>query len=336
MLARRTFVCALVALSACRTAPPIKTDLKDGDSFSAIVIYPFGFRWPEPAFRSFQVAQRMFEAANTALGDRTLLFAPPDYRVLRVEENDTWTATDVLARFAEYNLRASDAVVLRAWAEKRVASSSQQLLDSHGKAIGAGNAEETTYVATVQLLHPSSERIWAEVSGEAKVDPFAEKPADDPDPAPELTALVTALEQRLLDTVDGRARRPAPARDLGLRCQFNPQIAISYSEPNRASLELWLARQDALEADIQRLQLVRFANPGMSDSGASALLKMPGGLVVIGYRPSAPLHAGDLLLSIDGHPALPQTLQRARFLSGPIPIKVRRVKSGLTEDAALP
>jgi hypothetical protein len=45
--------------------------------------------------------------------------------------------------------------------------------------------------------------------------------------------------------------------------------------------------------------------------------------------------AGDLIHLIDGRPALPQSLQRARFAHSPVSVRIRR-SNGTLQEATLP
>lgn len=317
-----SWACAVLLSGCAASGPSVKTSIPGDLRVEAIAIQPFGFRWPESASRSLLLAGRIEAQLDAAMGDKVLLFAPPDFRVYRPEA-DSWAGTNVVALFPEWQVRPDHALVLRGWAEKRSLSSRQEISNAQGNQVGTAAAEETTYVAHVELVAPSTQTVVVEVNGKAQVDPFAESPVDEADPTPELTTLVKSLVAEAIQAVAPSVHGPAPAHDFGLTTLWVPQAAIQYEEPGRASLEKWLATQDPLEADIQRVSVMRFANPGLPDAGATQFTRMPGGLFVTGLPPGSPLRAGDLIVQIRGEPALPQTLQRAKFAPGPVPVRVR-------------
>jgi hypothetical protein len=163
------------------------------------------------------------------------------------------------------------------------------------------------------------------------VDPFAEKkPEDEADPSPELTRLMQALTAAALKELEGHLTPPSPPRELALSFAVIPQEAFRYADEGRPALDA-LAK-DPLEAELLRTARVRYANPTMTDDEAAKLLKLPGGLLVKEAPPGSPFKPGDLITHVDDQPALPQTLQRARFKDGAL-IKVRRADGTVAEVA---
>lgn len=320
----------LFTASGCKGSEANVALAAPGVKASALVIYPFGFRWSEPAYRSFELSHRLIAVAVEQVGDSALVFGPPDFKVYRPEDNG-WASNNLITLLPNLRLRPDQAVVLRPWAERRAASSRRELFDSKGKPIGAGAVEEITYLGHIELVHPSSRTVLVELSGEAKVDPFAPKVEDEADPTPELTGLMLSLTAKALEALRGNLVPPGKPRDFGLTCAFNPQAALAYADEGRPPLEAMLAQADPLEAEILRVARVRFANPGMTDAQATLLSRLPGGLYVRRLPPSSRLKPGDLITAIAGEPALPQTLQRARFSEGPVPIKVRRADGSFSE-----
>jgi hypothetical protein len=78
-----------------------------------------------------------------------------------------------------------------------------------------------------------------------------------------------------------------------------------------------------LDAEVQRLALLQVANPGLDESEAAHLARLPPGVLVreapLGFR----LRPQDLVLSIDSAPANAAALARCRFATSPTALEVR-------------
>jgi hypothetical protein len=135
---------------------------------SAIVVYPFGFRWPEGAYRSFELSQRLIDLVLDKAGDLALVFGPSEFNVYKPLDNNAWAASNVVALFPQYGLSAHKAVVLRPWAEKRQATSQKELYDATGKTTGRTTVQEVTYIGHVEILQPSTRQVVVEEQGEAQ------------------------------------------------------------------------------------------------------------------------------------------------------------------------
>ena len=96
-------------------------------------------------------------------------------------------------------------------------------------------------------------------------------------------------------------------------------------------MEEKLGQMDLVEAELFTQARLRYANPGLIDTEAARMARLPGGLYVTRANPGAKLQPGDLVVTIDGQPALPQTLQRVRFAPVPAQMKVRRASGEFTE-----
>lgn len=305
---------------------------------SAVLVYPFGFRWEEPAYRSFELAQRLVQVADAALADRALLFGPGEFKVYRPDDNNAWAATNAVSLLPPHRLRPEQAIVLRAWCERRVATSRQDVTDSRGRALGARAAEETTYLGHVELVHPSTQFVLVEMVGEVTPDPFASRAEDEPDPTPELTALMSRLVEDALRPLEEHWQPPGaprwPADPAALKLRANPAALYTFGEAGRPSLERLLATLDPVERDLLKVGRVRFLNPELSFDEATRLARLPPGLHVVSAPPGMKLQPGQLVTEIRGEQALPQMLQRARLSPDPVPIKVRQ-PSGQYETLAL-
>jgi hypothetical protein len=322
-----------LTLCGCRAHFQTRTAIPADLEVQAVIVYPFGFRWPEPAYRSFELSQRLIDLALDKYGEDALFFGPSEFKVYRAEDDNAWAASNAVSLFPEYRLSVHKGIVLRPWAERRQATSQKELYDATGKVKGITTVQETTYIGHVELLHPSTRTVVVEVTGEAAVDPFAEH-TDDADPAPELTDLMLRLTKAALSVVSDNFRPPGEPKPLRIKYAFNPQEAFVYAEEGKPDLEHLAERMDPLEADVLKLARISFANPGISDADAAKLSKLPGGLYVTAPTDVMHLQAGDLIHLIDGHPALPEALYRAR-VDGPVQVRVRRV-TGVSQELTFP
>lgn len=295
---------------------------------SAVIIPPVRIVGTEAAgWRRFELAQRLVQVGLRDAGDRLAFFGPAEVQITRWEEPG-WlgnTAVPLLARAA---VPVDQAVLIRGTVEQRQASTTQEREDARGRARGGVANQETTWVATVELLHPSSRQVLGEFSGTVTIDPFAEPTGEeDFDPAPAMTRLLERLSKEAL----GVARRweidRAAVKDPGLTLALAP--AITAAQPDAAA-----AQPDALQAEIWMQARARFLSPWLTEDQAAKLARTPKGLSVVAAPGDASVQAGDVILSIDDQPALPEVLARKR-LTG-VPVQVRVGRGGNERDAVIP
>jgi hypothetical protein len=320
-----------VTLAGCKSAIQIKLHPRPGTTVHAAAVYPFGFRWDERAYRSFELSQRLIRVLEDKLGEQVLMFGPSEFKVFRPQDDNAWVATNVVSLLPSVSLRAENAVVLRPWAERRLFTSQKELLDAKGRHVGMTTVQETTFIGHIEVLHPSSQEMLVDVSSEVTPDPFAERNDDEADPSPELTRLMERLAAAAADALEEYARAPTTPQDLDFKYRFCPKGAFTYADEGRPAIEFELTRMDPVEAELFTQGRVRFANPGISDADASKLGKLPAGLLVIDAKDGGKVQPGDLLMAIDGQPALPQSLERLRFAPVPAQVKVRRPSGEITE-----
>ena len=291
----------------------------------AIFFYPFGFRWEEPTYRSIDFSQRLLNNELARYENKALFFGPAEFRVYRPEDDHAWAASNAVSLMPAYNLLPSQAVVIRPWAERRTQSGEKELADSKGRGLGRIVHEEALYLGHVEVLHPTSGEILAEMTGEVKIDPFS-KPADEvtSDPLPDLTRLMETLVHEALSTLEGNFHPLSKVRRISLRYAYNPETPPE------------IARSDAIEQEILRSNEIQFSNPKLDTRQLAKLDRLPAGLVITEPSEMGRLKEGDVITGIEGQRALPQTAQRAQYIPHPrIPITVRRV-SGLIEETAIP
>jgi len=333
---RSTLVTIAVALAAMSCGGKRVKHVSAGDQLElqAVLVYPFGFRWDEPAYRAYAMGQRLAAAAYRAEGDRALLFGPGEFKIYRPDDNNAWAATTAATLLPPYQLKPEQVAVLRAWAEKRVLTSRQDVSDAKGRRLGARAVEETTYVAHVELVHPSTQATLVDLQEEVTPDPFAQRADDEPDPAPELTALAERLTEEALHELGPRWRsygrprwRETPLRKgetvVKLAVRANPAALYTFGDAARPSLEYELAKANELDRELLQVSVVRFLNPGLSIPDATRLSRLPPGLQVVTAPSKLGLPPGLLIVEVQGQPATPQLLWRARLQPEPVTIKVR-------------
>jgi hypothetical protein len=292
----------------------VKREVPEDLGVSAVVVYPFGFRWGAPAWREVELSQRLVGVALAEAGDKALFFGPSEVRVYRPEDDNAWAASDAVTLLASQGVRQEAAVVLRAWAERRVQGGQRELVDNRGATVGRSAQEDVVYLGHVEVLHPATRKVVLEVSGDAAADPFAEVRDEGADPTPELTRLMEELTREALKALAGSLKAPRPP---------SPPLATSVAWVPWETLDLAaeLFGKDALDAELLRHQRLRFANPGLEPLLLDTLARQPAGVYVRAAPPGGKLSPGDVVLSLDGHPALPQGLARARL--APVPVEAR-------------
>jgi hypothetical protein len=188
-----------------------------------------------------------------------------------------------------------------------------------------------SYVGHLEVLHPSTGSVILELTGEAMVDPFAETTGDGSDPAPQLTALMERLTSQAVKALERFARPPSEPTPLGLTLAFVPRAALNQAPDGRKGLDVELASRDPIDAEVLAQARIQFANPGIDETTVMKLNRLPGGLYVVDAPETSALKPGDLVTTINGQPALPQVIHRARFGSNPIHVKVRRPLGDIAE-----
>lgn len=330
------FVTLSLSLAACHG---MAVHVRPGPALQAeaIAVYPCEFRWDEPAYRSFELSEAVvLQAVSTG---RYAVFGPGEFKLVRSTAENPFVGSDIALLLADRGLSPMAALVFKPSIERRAQSAVKQLYDDKGRPKGAARVEEATLVARLEVFHSASREVVADTTESVDIDPLA--PRDAIDPLPEATALLRKMTAAVLDAVARRAPGKAIVRDPGFDFFWNPKAALEFSLENKPALKEAIARLDALEQEVALEARMRFFLPDLDAPTLAAMRRMPGGLYVrsVGTAAASGLQVGDLVVSINSEPALPQTLQRAlrSALPGqPIALRVRRT-SGLVDLAlALP
>lgn len=295
---------------------------------AAVLIPAVRITGAEPAgWRAFELAQRQIDVGLRLAGERLAFFGPSELQISRWEEPG-WLGNTALPLVTRAAIPAEQVVLLRTTAELRVASSLQEREDSKGKAKGGLASQESTWLLTMELLHPGSRQVIAELSAKITIDPFAVPTGEEEyDPAAPMTHLLEAMTKEAL----GIARRwevDAPSvRDSGLTLALSP--AFTAAQPDAKA-----AQTDPLQAEVWMQARARFLTPWLTDDQVAKLARTAPSLYVVAAPGDASVQPGDLILSVDGQPALPQVLARKR-LKG-VPAEVRVGRGGTERDALIP
>jgi hypothetical protein len=304
MTARGLSLAALsTALGGCGGVPvTTHADLDATGTLAAVVLFPVRATGGGDAAA---LGDRVTAVTLQGVAGQALVWDGREVQLLHPERRD-WTATSALPLLRAAGVRPEEAVVLQSRVETAQASSQQEVRGAGTAAVGA--AEELRWRATVEILQPSTGRVLVETSAEARTDPFAgggtEAAASQPG------AVLERATTEALAQLGGRWTPPRPPR--GPRLESWTVVSLDEGRLRKG-----------LDAEVQRLERLRTANPGLDESEAARLARLPPGVLIrqapLGFR----LQAQDLVLSIDALPANAAALARARFGTSPVALEVR-------------
>ncbi|WNZ59604.1 hypothetical protein QEG98_26610 [Myxococcus sp. MxC21-1] len=330
-----------ILAAACRSTPfQVRGAVPESLGASAVVVQPFDFQWAEPDWRAVELSQRLVNVALAQTGDAALFFGPTELQVARPGEDGGHGLTRaVVAALASYGVRPDGLMVLRPSAEKRIQSGERELIDTEGYSVGQSATEVVMYVGRVEVLHPATHEVVMEVFGEATVNPYADILDEDADPAPALTSLMEELTREALRGLSSHLKPPrAPSPALATSLAWAPWDVLdtaAWMPKDMTDLEAPLRTEAGQDPRSLRMQRLRFANPHADAALLETLARRPGGLYVRAAPEGAKLSTGDLVLTLDGRPALPQTLARARLALVPVEARVQQ-PSGRIVPLVLP
>jgi acetyl esterase/lipase len=269
-------------------------------------MYPVGFRWPEPLYRSFDVSELLVRTAIENTPDRVIFFGPTEFRIFRMEESNVWAASNALLCVREAAIPPESVLVFRPWVEKRVASSQKEVMVSKGKNAGVEHAEETVYVAHLEVIHPSTQEMLIELALEASVDPFAIH-TQEGDPTPEATVLLQHLVREALKMVQPHTQRHE--FQGWPKHRFVPMNYLQKSDEAEQSLRMRFASIDGLDVELLKLSRLQFFNSQAQEGDLNGLGRSPGGIWL--RQKHSPFDDGDLIQTINGRPVNMALFHRA-------------------------
>ncbi len=333
---RARFILPALFLSAFGCSSAIKVDMRPGERLpvEAVAIFPVRFRWDEPAYRSFELSQMLTLQAMES--GRYAVFGPGEFKLVSAASDNPFLGSDFALGLADRGLSPMKAIVFRPSVERRTQSEVKQVFDDQGRPKGNARVELSSVLVRLEIFHSASRELIAEITGRAELDPFAER--DPSDPTPELTALLSRMMKAALREVAERAPGSPQEREPGFSYRWCPKSALEFSVDGKPPLSASLERMDALEQDVAAEARLRFFYPKLDDRDLARLKRSPAGLFVTRVSPALrdQLAEGDVVVEVNGEPALPQALQRALRATPrgqALKLKVRR--RGAFADVAL-
>ncbi len=310
---RRAVALAIASLASCSGKPAVRVDRPlDGPITARVAaVYPYAFRWDEPAIRSYQKSMDMVLLLSSK--GRLLLFGPDEFEVLRPGDPDPRVATDLAKVLAVRGLDTRGYLVFRGWAERRVARASA-VVEGKGRTETA-STEDVTYVAHLAVIDGGTGGTLLELSAVAPAIPQEERP--EYDPMPELTALNRRLVEAAWAEIEPRLTT-APLLAPPLEVRWLPATAMEYGPLGKRSLRESMLFMDPLQANMERLSVYQYFDPEATPRLLHDELRLPGGLYVRDVQGALRdyLQKGDVITFVNGEMVLgPQVLQRALNLS---------------------
>lgn len=290
-----------------------------------MVVYPLRLSGISlPAWREYELGERLVGAALQAGGTHTAFIGPSELTVLDWDQHAAWNASDAVPLLLRGGLRPREALVLRMAVERRVQSEIQHAEDPLGRRRSASASEVTTWAARAELLHPSSEHLLAEVEAQVAVDPFAPPTGEEEfDPSPALTHLIERVAAEALALV----------RPFSVRRPERPSVQLSLAQTPAMTRDLALldtqgpgaiSGMDALTAQLWLENRARFLTPTLSDREVRQVARGRRGLWVRAAPETGSLRRGDVLIEVDGEAPLAEVLTRKRLSGLLIPVRIAR------------
>lgn len=290
-----------------------------GTELGTAFVYPFGFRWAEPAYRSFELSQRLVELGVRTVGDRVAWYGPSEFIVKSPRDNNAWLSTNALPILLQGGGQPETAIIVRPWAEEFRMQAAATAADTKDRLRAASMQSEVRYRGHIELVHPSTAEVLVELEGDALSRPFdADEMAEqDFDPAPALTHLMERLLVDALREAQPWLRGPSAAPGVDWVGGLTPVTSLGFAVEGQVGGSDFLASLDEIDREVLGAARARFAMPGLSSDSAAAVAKMGQGFYVTAPCAGGRLSAGDLIVDLGGRPALPQVMARQRFSGAP-------------------
>ncbi|MFO0599077.1 MAG: hypothetical protein U0228_27455 [Myxococcaceae bacterium] len=326
MRAARAVPLLLLAVTGCSSA--ITKTIRAPEqppTVAALVVTPVRVTGDEsPRWRQFELGQREVDVALREVGDHVAIFGPGEVLISRWEEPG-WLGNTAVPLITRAAIPVEQALLLRTTVERRIANSTQEREDSSGKGKGGVASQEVTWLATMELLHPSSRAVVAELTASVIIDPFAKPTGEEEfDPAPAMTHLIEDMTREAVKIARRWELDRPSARDARITFALSPAISAGQQDQPQT---------DALQAEVWIQARTRFLTPWLPEELLTKVARTPAGLYVVAAPGDSGVQAGDLILSIDGSPALPEVLSRKRLRGVPVEVKVSR--GGKETDAII-
>ncbi|MEW5737649.1 MAG: hypothetical protein AB1938_01920 [Myxococcota bacterium] len=285
---------------------------------TTVVVYPVRLTGTQAmGWREFELGQRLLDVGLSKYGGQLAFFGPSEFQVTKWQEN-SWTASTVVPQVIRSGRKPDEAVVLRATAEKRVASSAMERRDADDKAKGGIVTEEVTWVCELELVRPTTGEVLANFVGQVTIDPFTPTGEEEFDPDSAMTHLLERMSLEALKVAAGALPEDAPDVDpASVTVAMSPAVTAAQADTGLSSM-------DALAAEVWVQNRARFLTPKLPLEQVTAAARLPLGLLVLEAKDGASVQPGDVIVRVDDQPPLPQVLARARLKGVPVTVTVKR------------
>jgi hypothetical protein len=304
------FTCALAA-AACATTR-IRILAREGAPLAArsVVVLPLQHRFPSAPHRAFARAIPLCEAILDRGG---FYVVGPDEVALEprlLGARLVFAARPVQEAVRRAGLDPASVVILRAWAEERVAKTAAALFNRAGAARAARRQVEVVLRVGVEIVAPPAGEIVASGVAEAAEDPFADVP--DHDRRPLVVRLVRKIAPAVLRAAAARLRAPPGAPGpLGLKTLASAAVLEGFRLGGGGSLADRFARDPLLGRALRDVHRRALAED-VSDPELRALDRAPPGVLVRTAR--AGLASRDVVLAVADEPVrTPWALHRLLY-----------------------
>lgn len=285
---------------------------------SSVVVYPVRLTGTQAlGWREFELGQRLVDVGLAKYGGQLVFFGPSEFQVTKWQDV-SWTASTVVPQVIRSGRKPDEAVLLRATAEKRVASSAMERRDADDKAKGGIVTEEVTWVCELELVRPSTGEVLVNFAGQVTIDPFTPTGEEEFDPDSAMTHLLEKMALEALKVAARALTEDAPDVN-GAPVTLAMSPALTAAQPDTG-----LPSMDALAAEVWVQNRARFLTPKLSLDHVTTAARMPLGLLVLEAKDGASVQPGDVIVRVDDQPPLPQVLARARLKGVPVQVTVKR------------